>query len=500
MEYIFHKGDFYKEILKINNVNENDLNIERFFNEPHDEESILLFKEKLLSLKDKKILLVGDYDCDGICATAIIKRLLNYLNIKHNYYIPSRNDGYGLSEAIVNLAKKNNYDVIMTLDNGVSAIDGLSLAKKLDIKVMIIDHHEYKDIPDCEAFIHPNLLKKDYHNLSAGGLCYLFSTYFYNDELSIVYGGLSALSDMVGVLNYNRYLIKRMLDILNQKDIYQINLLNDNKEIDYNSLSFNVIPKINAISRMGYNANILVKYLLGSKEECVELLTSINKINDYRKKEAEREFNIAKSLINENDEFYIFISKDFKEGLCGLLANKVVSEYNKPCLIFNESDGLLKGSGRSNEDINLYEYLSYKKELFKTFGGHNQACGLTLLKEDLNKLLEYINSQKIKTCEYKKDVIDVDINDIDFTLYEKILSLMPFGVDFKEPLIRINEFKYTKKILMAYKYPKYIVNDVFSAISFKSKNNKDDFSSVIGYLKKDSYHKNQLSILIEELF
>ena len=499
MEYIFHQGDFYKEILKINNVNEDDLNIDRFFNEQYDEENILLFKEKLLSFKDKKILLVGDYDCDGICATAIIKRLLNHLDIKHSYYIPSRSDGYGLSEMIVKMAKKNNYDVIMALDNGVCANDALDLAKKLDIKVLIIDHHEYKDIPDCEAFIHPNLLKKDYQNLSAGALSYLFSAYFYDDELSLVYGGLSTLSDMVGVLNYNRYLIKRMMDILKSEDIYEINLLNDNKEIDYNSLSFNVIPKINAISRMGYNANVLVKYMLGSKEECINLLPSINKINDYRKKETEREFNIAKSLINENDDFYILISKEFKEGLCGLLANKIVSEYNKPCLVFNESDGLLKGSGRSKEDINLYEYLSNKKDIFKTFGGHNQACGLVLLKEDLNKLLEYINNEKIKTSEYKKDVIDVEIEDIDFVLYEKLLNLMPFGTDLKEPLFRINNFTYSKKIMMAYKYPKYLVNDILSAISFKSKNNKDDFSSVIGYLKKDNYHKNQLSILIEDL-
>ena len=499
MEYIFHQGDFYNEVLKINNINEDDLNINRFYNEQYDEESILLFKEKLLSLKEEKILLVGDYDCDGICATSIIKRLLNHLDIKHNYYIPSRSDGYGLSEAIVNLAKKNNYGVIMALDNGVSASAALDLAKKLDIKVLIIDHHEYIDVPDCYCFIHPSLLKKDYQNLSAGALSYLFSTYFYKDELSLVYGGLSTLSDMVGVLNYNRYLIIRMMGILKSKDIYEINLLNDNKELDYNSLSFNVIPKINAISRMGYNANVLVKYMLGTYEECLNLIPSINKINDFRKKETEREFNIAKTLINENDDFYILISKEFKEGLCGLLANKIVSEYNKPCLIFNESDGLLKGSGRSKEDLNLYEYLSNIKDIFKTFGGHNQACGLVLLKEDLDKLLKYINEEKIEVNEYKKDVIDVELEDIDFDLYEKILSLMPFGIDLKEPLIRINNFTYSKKIMMAYKYPKYLVNDIFSAISFKSKNNKDDFSSVIGYLKKDNYHKNQLSILIEEL-
>ena len=500
MEYIFHKGDLIEEILKVNNVNERDLDISFYYDDKYDEECISIFKEKILSLKDEKFLLVGDYDCDGICATSIIKRLFNHLGIKHNFYIPSRTDGYGISETIVKMAKKNDYGVILTLDNGVGACDALNLAKDLDIKVLIIDHHEYIEKPICECFIHPNLLKKDYQNLSAGGLCYLFSTYFYKDDLSLVYGGLSTLSDMVGVLNYNRYLIKRMMDILKNNDIYQINLLNDNKEIDYDGLSFNVIPKINAVSRMGYNANVLVKYLLGSKEECLGLLTSINKINDFRKKETNREFEIIKEMINENDDFYILISKEFKEGLCGLLATKVVSEYGKPCLIFNEDYDVLKGSGRSGEDINLYKYLSLKKDLFKTFGGHNQACGLSLLKEDLDKLKEYVTSVKVATIIVKKDVFDVDINDVNYSLYKRLLDLMPFGVDLKEPLIHIDNFVYSKKIMMAYKYPKYIVNNYFSAISFKAKNNRDDFNDLIGYLKKDNYHKNQVSILIEELF
>lgn len=149
--------------------------------------------------------------------------------------------------------------MIITVDNGVSATSSISLANSLGIKVMIIDHHEYVDIPDCYGFIHPNLLDKDFNKLSAGALCYLLSTLFYEDDYSLVLGGLSILSDMVGVLNYNRYLLKKMMNILNTSDIYQIKLLNG-ASVDYDSLSFNAIPKINAVSRMGYNANILVKY------------------------------------------------------------------------------------------------------------------------------------------------------------------------------------------------------------------------------------------------
>ena len=179
MEYRYHKGNILDNIYLINNITKSDLEIDRFDNINYHQ-SLFDFKEKLLTLKDKHILIVGDYDCDGICATTITKRLLEHLGINNSYYIPSRIDeGYGLSEKIVSIAHKHHYDVIITVDNGVSATSSISLANSLGIKVMIIDHHEYVDIPDCYGFIHPNLLDKDFNKLSAGALCYLLSTLFY---------------------------------------------------------------------------------------------------------------------------------------------------------------------------------------------------------------------------------------------------------------------------------------------------------------------------------
>ena len=316
MEYRYHQGNLLDNIYLINNITKSDLEIDRFDNINYHE-SLFDFKDKLLTLKDKHILIVGDYDCDGICATTITKRLLEHLGINNSYYIPSRIDeGYGLSEKIVSIAHKHHYDVIITVDNGVSATSSISLANSLGIKVMIIDHHEYVDIPDCYGFIHPNLLDKDFNKLSAGALCYLLSTLFYEDDYSLVLGGLSILSDMVGVLNYNRYLLKKMMNVLNTSDMYQIKLLNG-ASIDYNSLSFNAIPKINAVSRMGYNANILVKYFLSDKDECIKLLDSINKINDYRKNETKSECDLALSMLNRKDKLALIVSSEFKEGICG---------------------------------------------------------------------------------------------------------------------------------------------------------------------------------------
>ena len=498
MEYRYHQGNILDNIYLINNIQKSDLEIDRFDNIDYHQ-SLLDFKDKLLSIKDKQVLIVGDYDCDGICATTITKRLLEHLGINNSYYIPSRIDeGYGLSEKIVSIAHKHHYDVIITVDNGVSATSSISLANSLGIKVMIIDHHEYVDIPDCYGFIHPNLLDKDFNKLSAGALCYLLSTLFYEDDYSLVLGGLSILSDMVGVLNYNRYLLKKMMNILNTSDMYQIKLLNG-ASIDYDSLSFNAIPKINAVSRMGYNANILVKYFLSDKDECIKLLDSINKINDYRKNETKTECDLALSMLNRKDKLALIVSSEFKEGICGLIANRISLNYDVPCIVFSKKDGLLKGSGRSRENFNIYEYLLDTKDLFTSFGGHGQACGVCIEESKLDDLKAYVDTHKLNMLDYHKDVISVDQTDIDFDLFNKIDSLKPFGIDFKEPLIHIKDFEYKSKFLIKNKYPKFTVDNKLSAISFNEYDSYRQFSDLYAYIRKDDYHAGAVSLLIEDL-
>lgn len=498
MEYRYHQGNLLDNIYLINNITKSDLEIDRFDNINYHQ-SLFDFKDKLLTLKDKHILIVGDYDCDGICATTITKRLLEHLGINNSYYIPSRIDeGYGLSEKIVSIAHKHHYDVIITVDNGVSATSSISLANSLGIKVMIVDHHEYVDIPDCYGFIHPNLLDKDFNKLSAGALCYLLSTLFYEDDYSLVLGGLSILSDMVGVLNYNRYLLKKMMNILNTSDMYQIKLLNG-ASIDYDSLSFNAIPKINAVSRMGYNANILVKYFLSDRDECIKLLDSINKINDYRKNETKSECDLALSMLNRKDKLALIVSSEFKEGICGLIANRISLNYDVPCIVFSKKDGLLKGSGRSRENFNIYEYLLDTKDLFTSFGGHGQACGVCLEESRFDELKEYISSHELELLDYQKDVISVEQTDIDFDLFNKIDSLKPFGIDFKEPLIHIKDFEYKSKFLIKNKYPKFTVDNKLSAISFNEYDSYRQFSDLYAYIRKDDYHAGAVSLLIEDL-
>jgi len=503
MKYLYNEeqDSIINRILKINNVELNKLDVSDFtldFDLPILKE----FKDKLLALKDKRFLIVGDYDCDGICATTIIKKLLDSLNINNNYYIPSRSkEGYGINDSIVQKAIDNNFEVILMLDNGIVANKQIALANENNIKTLVIDHHEYSELPNCEAILHPNLFNEKYSDMCTGGLTALLALCFYEDDLFYAYGGLATLADMVSVFNYNRFLLKKMLEVLKTGKIYQINYLLGKNEISYESLAYNVIPKINAVSRLDdyYNVNLVVRYLLADQEYCVNNYGNIEQINSMRKDFTSKMSDLAISMIDLNKDYIVLMSKDFKEGLCGLIANRLLGIYNKPVIILALKDNELKGSGRAPSDINIYEYLN-KLDIFTTFGGHSQAVGLGLNLSEYPKLIEYFETNPIETKEIVKDVISINVEDIDMKLINEIESLQPFGTDFKEPLFVLKEVAYQKKYLIQNKYPKFVLNENVEAISFNSGFINREFRDMLGYLKKDNYHKNKVSFTIEDLY
>ena len=282
MKYVFYEnGISLKDtICQINGVELSSLDVSDF--KVDDLKILNDFKDHLLSLKDKRFFIVGDYDCDGICATAIMKRLFDDLKIASNYYIPSRaKEGYGLNMRIVDTAADHGFDVLLCVDNGIIANEQLRHARERGLHTLVIDHHEYRDDPDCDAFLHPNLFDEKYADMCAAGLCALLSSSIREDDLTLVYGGLATLADMVQVLGYNRYLLNTMLSSLKSKDIYPISYLMKSKDYDYETLSFEVIPKINAVSRMddSLNVNYVVRYLLSERRDCAMYLPKIEEIN-----------------------------------------------------------------------------------------------------------------------------------------------------------------------------------------------------------------------------
>ncbi|MDO4197774.1 MAG: DHH family phosphoesterase [Erysipelotrichaceae bacterium] len=495
------EGSYAQRVCDLNNIDISDLDVSDFSIDK-DIEVLNDFIRKLLSLRDKRFFIVGDYDCDGICATAIMKKLFDDLNISSNYYIPSRiKEGYGINNNIVDIAHEHGFDIIVTVDNGVVANEQLDYATSLGLQTFVIDHHEYQNEPECTAFIHPNLFDEKYSDMCAAGLCALISVSIRDDDTSIILGGMATMADMVSVLNYNRYLLKEMLRLLKKGDYQPVKYLLGRNELSYQSLQFNVIPKINAVSRLDdiMNVNYVVRYLLCKDESITNYYSKIETINDKRKELTQYQCRLAEKLINDEDTVCFIYSEEFNEGLCGLIANRLMYEVSKPVIVLSSKYGLLKGSGRSPVGFNIYDYLQDIKDMFITLGGHANAVGLSLSLDKVNDVLEYIRNHPVEVTEQTKDVLIFDQDEIDMDLYDQYEELSPYGSGFNEPLFAIENPFIDKKLTVAGKYPKYILGKNISAISFKSGNINRSFSTMIFRIQKDSYHKDGISLLIEDL-
>ena len=489
-----------QRICNINNIDEKILDVSNF-KADYDLEILSEFRKQLLSDKDKRFFIVGDYDCDGICATVIIKKLFEDLGIESNYYIPSRSkQGYGLNNEIVKTAYDNGFKALICVDNGVVAYQQMEYARSLGLKTYVIDHHEYEKQIDVDGFLHPDLFPAEYSDMCAAGLSCLLSNSFREDDLTSVYGGLATLADMVSVLGYNRYLIKQMIEILNTKQILPIMYLLAGNEISYDSLSYNVIPKINAVSRLEemMNVNYVVRYLLDNSPECMKYLNKIEEINRTRKDLTVQMSALAERLCDGSESIIIVRSEVFKEGLCGLIANRLLGIYGKPVIILAQKDGELKGSGRAPAGFDLFGYLSETKDLFTAYGGHAQAVGLSMNEESFEKLVEYIKNHDFEFENSDKDALFIKQEDLNEDVIRQIEELEPYGTGFRQPLL-CTDGNYQKRFIIKGRYPKFVLNDRLEAISFNTAFINSEFTKMIGHLKRDSYHKGKLSFVIEDL-
>ena len=487
-----------EEYLRRHNLDLNKYNEDYDFN--IDEEAINDFYNKLIENLDKKFLIVGDYDCDGICSVSIIKNLLKELSIENSYYIPSRiKEGYGLNKLIVDNAIKYRYDVILLVDNGVSCSEAIDYAYQHNIKVLIIDHHKFSDKPRCEAFLHQDLLSKEFEFASAGELCFLLSLKHYFDEYNLVLGGLTILSDYIVINAFNRFIVSEMLTYLNQFDYLPFNLLNEGSNYTGDSIKFNIIPKINSISRMEtekFNSNHAVKFLLSMFPNISDVNDYISSLNKTRKEESNKIFNEVISKKYEGN--YVYISdNNIKEGYCSSLATKLSNYFDKPVFVFSESDGVCKGSGRCQSYDIYYLLSSYDK--YVSFGGHEHAVGISILKENVDDFKKFLNNVILDMGqESVEDVYVVDVKDINESLVNDINSLGPFGNGYEMPIIGIKNNNY-QSALLKNKYTKYLINNSLSAITFDEKYIGFVPDLIIGSLNKDSYHKGAFSIVIKAL-
>jgi single-stranded-DNA-specific exonuclease len=395
----------------------------------------------------EKVLVYGDYDTDGIMSASIMVRALREFGLTAEGYLPSRyKDGYGLTAENVDKIADKGFNLIFTTDNGVAAYEALDEAKKRGLKVIILDHHEFGEkAPEALAVLHPTTLAYGDTPISAGYLSFIFSCALLKkeDDYLLTLGAMSTLSDLMPLTSYNREIVRLALEAIQKNNYPEIGLLSDKRPIDETILQMEIIPKLNAVGRLleGYETNRLLKYFSlvdpTGKEAVASWLNSVNEERKEKTKAAEL------SLSFDPNEEALVVLADIPEGLNGLLANRLLQEYEKPVAVFSPSKkdpNVLVGSIRSKEGFNVLKALEGTKTPL-TKGGHAFAGGVSIKVEDFPTFKKdfLFAALKHKLTPQKEKLIPLTKEEATLENERILRSFGPFGQEWKAPAFELDD-------------------------------------------------------------
>ena len=487
--------------------------INPFFKIKDFENSYKALKETIE--KKGKILIIGDYDVDGIVSTSLFIKFLKILNYPYDFYIPDRlKDGYGASLKLIYKLIKKKPNLVIMLDCGSNSKDSIDLLNLKGIKSIIIDHHEiHKPYPKTKNLINPKK-KCEYENLNylcSASITFFFINYFFKKEKlknyfnqNLIYVLLATVCDVMPLRYINRIIAKNVLEnfVINKnyffKKLFEISKINRNLNIE--DLGFLIGPMINSSGRIG-NPNKAVNLLIATENDFVDKL--ISELIELNKKRKDIEENIINSLDfskinNENTDVIILILNSVNEGLIGILASKIKEYFNKPSIVFTQSGNYLKGSGRSTENFNMGQLikLGIDKDIIKNGGGHNLAAGLLIEKNKFNEFKDYMNlsyKKIIKDNNIKKYVSKITLSAVNQNFYNELSLMEPFGSNNQNPVFLIENVTIVKSAIIKNKFVSCIlgskINKSVNAISFNLIN-----SEISKYLLN---YKKEIKILAQ---
>lgn len=414
----------------------------------------------------EKICIFGDYDCDGITSTAMLKIYLEYIGADVMVYIPEREEGYGMNKSAIDKIKQQDAKLIITVDNGISAHEEAEYIYSLDIKLIITDHHQPSEtLPKAEAIVNPH--RKDcpskFKYLCGAGVVFkLIMAMECNNYDAIIeqFGDLVAIAtigDVVQITNENRKLVYDGLEYIKHSDrvgilalceVANINLEN----INSTKVAFGIVPRINASGRFGSPKLALDLLTSEDEESALELANKLCDLNNQRK-QAEKNIieNIDKQIRHNpqllNNRVLVFSGDNFHHGVIGIVASRICEKYDKPCFIItNEGNNLSRGSARGIGSFSIFKCLEFCASVLDRFGGHQGAGGFSLNTDNVETftelILKYANDSfniMPRTSYY----IDKILNPNDITLENvKGLSILePFGEGNQEPTFLIMNAK-----------------------------------------------------------
>ncbi len=408
----------------------------------------------------KKIAVLGDYDCDGITSTALLYSYLLERGANAVYYIPNRfSDGYGMSFDCVDTLKKQEVDLIITVDNGISAVEEIDYAKNLGIETVVTDHHLPPEVlPNAIALVNPHLSGSSCEFKDVSGVMVAFKLVCAlsgkePEELLNQYADLLAIglvADIMPLLDENRVAVREGIKAINTTKKMGILALLNSAGIGKGSLTagkiaFGLSPRINAAGRMG-SAEPALKLLLSNNfNEANTLAEFIETQNKLRQATEQEIYEQAIKIIEQNgynyDRVIVVCGKDWHHGVLGIVAAKITEKYGKPSILLSsEENGFASGSGRSIEGFSLYNALKECEHLLYKFGGHNLAAGLTIEDSQVEELRICINNYaKSMPLVFPVLKLDCKLNPaaISLDIVEALKDLEPFGAANPTPVFAI---------------------------------------------------------------
>lgn len=436
-----------------------------------------------------KIRIIGDYDVDGVCSAYILLRGLRLLGADVDTVIPHRmKDGYGLNDHLIEQAKEDGIDTILTCDNGIAAADQICLANTCGMTVVVTDHHEvpYEEqegeriyrLPPAAVVIDPK--QEDcpypYKQICGAVVAYKLIRYLFREAQKIDWTGrngepvdgqaaqallqellsftaLATVCDVMELRDENRILVreglKEMAKTTNYglKALLQVNDLYGKPLTPYHA-GFVIGPCLNATGRLDTAKRALELFDASSIEEAALIASDLKSMNESRKQMTEDGVKLATQQVEQElsgDDILVVYLPDCHESLAGIIAGRIREKYHKPVFVLTSAEEGVKGSGRSIEAYSMYEEINKVKELFARFGGHRQAAGLTLAAEDgfsdaqlADRFRKALNANSTLKSEDFEEVVHIDVplplKLADRNFLAELEKLEPFGTGNPKPL------------------------------------------------------------------
>lgn len=418
-----------------------------------------------------KIRIIGDYDCDGICAAFILWRILRELGMEVDYCLPHRiKDGYGLNISMVEEAVRDGIDTIITCDNGIAAIEQIAYAKERGLTVIVTDHHEVPFIeengsrryvlPPADAVVN---MKQADDGYPFKGICGAVTAWKLGQVLLgaehaviqelIPYAALATVCDVMELTDENRTLVKEGLRILNTCPPTGLDALIrayelKDKTVSAYHLGFLIGPCLNAAGRLETAEQALRLLTMSDPEQALVFAQELKELNDVRKeltqKNTEKALTFLRESQRDQDKVVVMYLPKAHESLAGIIAGRIREACHRPTLVFTKAEEGVKASGRSMECYDMFEHLSACKELFTKFGGHKMAAGLSMAREEDIELLRKRLNEACELSEedfIEKVYIDaaLPLSQTSLALAKELESLEPFGTGNARPLFAEKE-------------------------------------------------------------